>query len=115
VRGVDRLAQEDARLLTWTAPASLVIDVANARGQDLIVDYQVDVAPAGPVRLGARLDLTETLTIAAGKGWRQMRLPADCLGTGPWAISAAAPTALRISSLRLLPARTDLQSCLGTL
>ncbi|WP_300974924.1 glycoside hydrolase family 3 protein [Sphingomonas sp. LHG3406-1] len=114
VRGVDRHAQEDSRQLAWTGPASLMLKASNATGQDLLIDYAIDVAPAGPVRFGSSLDLTETLVVAAGKGWRQMRLPAPCLGRSPWTLRAEAPVTFRISAMRSVPARTEQQGCAGT-
>ena len=114
VRGVDRQAQEDSRLLTWTGPATLVLYATGADGQDLVIDFSIDAAPAAPVRLGTDLDLTETLTVAAGKGWRQMRLPARCLGRGPWSLSADRPITFKVSSIRLIPATPGPQSCSGT-
>ncbi|GLR48350.1 1,4-beta-D-glucan glucohydrolase [Sphingomonas astaxanthinifaciens DSM 22298] len=112
-KGVDRAAQEDSRQFNWTGPATLTLAPAAATNHDLLVDYAIDVAPQNPVRIGAQLDLRETLNVAAGKGWRQMRLPARCLGAAPWALAGEAGLSLRISAITLAPPSAYTGDCKG--
>lgn len=90
----DRLAQEDARELVWTGPASwLIAASANVAtpavtdGHELAIeiDYSVSARPQGTVRLScgtacpAPLDVTAAMALAEGKGWRTLRVPLRCL------------------------------------
>lgn len=113
VKGVDRTAQEDSRLLTWTGPASLTLRSDAAGQRDLVIDYAVDRGPSGPVTLGASLDLQQTFRVAEGKGWRQMRLPVRCLGTAPWTLKASGPLTMRISAISLVPSAGTAADCKG--
>ncbi|TMM46251.1 glycoside hydrolase family 3 protein [Qipengyuania marisflavi] len=89
VAGFDVAAQEDARRFTWTGPASLALgwtaQPLPATGA-LELQYQVADAPRAPVTLAAAdsnakgtVDLTASLALAAGKGWRTMQVPLACL------------------------------------
>jgi beta-glucosidase len=87
----DRTAQEDARRLTWTKPAKLKLDwkgailPANAR---VVLNIQTGSRPASTLLLapigvenGKTVDLTSSIELAAGKGWRRIAVPLTCLGT----------------------------------
>ena len=85
-------AQEDARRLVWSAPAALRFKFEGREfpeGAALAVTYQVANRPTGPFTLAAMgagasstVDLTQTLSLAEGKGWRTMEIPVKCLANG---------------------------------
>ena len=120
---VDRKAQEDARrfvfsepaAVQWMLPASILTKRTPTR---LTLEVQVNGKPRenGGAKLritcGAgcarELDITEQLTLAEGKGWRQvdvdlsaLNLPAN--SAADWSISLAAdkPLSIDISAVRL--------------
>jgi beta-glucosidase len=114
----DVAAQEDARRLVWTGPASLQFrwPVRTFAPQGaLSVRYQLDVAPAAPLRLKAlgaatAINLRPTLTRGAGKGWQTMEVPLACLGTvdlpGIELASEGAIT-LDVTTIRIVPQAAD--------
>lgn len=109
----DRLAQEDARELVWTGPASWVLATnsttaplptlpAVAEGNNLIVEFDLSVVSrargdvsidCGPT-CSRRVDLSDEFALAEGKGWRTMRVSARCLTDD----SAALPMTIRLQS-----------------
>lgn len=112
----DRNAQEDARRLTWVKPAKLILDwkdavlPANAR---LVLNIQIGPRPASklllaPVGVGSgnSVDLTSSIELAAGKGWRRIAIPLVCLGTGMprgVALEADGPLEFEIDSIGIVP------------
>lgn len=98
-RGIDRNAQEDARAISFQPRASLVIEGPAGHG-GLRIAYAVDQRPAAPVTLsagGASIDLTHALTVAEGKGWREMALSAACIPDGASRLVFTSQGALRLS------------------
>ncbi|MFU7528992.1 glycoside hydrolase family 3 N-terminal domain-containing protein [Qipengyuania sp. ASV99] len=82
--GLDRKAQEDARTISFAPGASLTLSgPANEAGWRIA--YSVNARPGAPVTVtagGAPLDITQGLSVAEGKGWREMVLTPACLGAG---------------------------------
>jgi len=81
--GFDRRAQEDARRIAFSPGARLALSGPQA-STNWRIAYQVEKRPTAPVRLsagGEELDLTAALSVAEGKGWREMVLTSACLGT----------------------------------
>jgi beta-glucosidase len=81
LRGVDKDAQEDAREISFKAGGSIDID-GTGEDQAFRIVYQVFDRPTGTVRLSSgdsTLDATAQLSVAAGKGWREMVLTTSCL------------------------------------
>jgi len=81
LRGVDKDAQEDARELSFSAGGSIDID-GTGEDQAFRIVYQVSDRPTGTVQLSSgdsTLDATAQLSVAAGKGWREMVLTKSCL------------------------------------
>ncbi|WP_241761206.1 glycoside hydrolase family 3 protein [Erythrobacter sp. NAP1] len=80
-RGIDRNRQEDARELTFGPDSSFTV---SGEGEGAyIITYNLPAAPAGTVTIasGERTeDVTRRMTVAAGKGWREMVLTEACLG-----------------------------------
>lgn len=81
--GIDRKAQEDARRIAFARSAKLTLSgpESDAAWQ---ITYQVAARPTAPVMVtagGKALDITKSLAVAEGKGWREMVLSQACLGT----------------------------------
>ena len=102
--GVDRRAQEDARRIAFGPGAKLSL-TGPASGAAFRITYLVASRPAGPVTVtagGAKaLDITQRLTVAEGKGWREMVLSAKCLGEtgGKLTFASEAPFAFQIGEV----------------
>lgn len=119
----DRAAQEDARELRWSGPAAWIVAQAAtpaalpvaSDGEELFIDidYLVAARPRGGAYLdcgrgcSSRVDLSPTLALAEGKGWRSLSLPARCIGYGPQQgalevrIGADAALTMQVSAIRL--------------
>lgn len=101
-RGVDKERQEDAREITFGPGAELTL---SGEGDGaVLVEYSIDRAPAGTVQLelgDKSMDVSGELTLAAGKGWREMVLTPQCLDTAgdSLTIRTTAPMQIRVSSV----------------
>lgn len=81
LRGVDRDAQEDARELVFNPGASIDIN-GTGRSEAFRIAYLVTERPTGSVFVSSgdsQFDVTPSLAVAAGKGWREMVLTTSCL------------------------------------
>jgi beta-glucosidase len=81
--GVDRKAQEDARRIAFARGATLTLTGPDS-GAAWRITYQVTARPGSAVTVtagGKPLDITQGLSVAEGKGWREMVLTPACLGT----------------------------------
>lgn len=135
---VDRTAQEDARLLTWSGAANASFGVDSTAGIDLQreangqlsvgFDYQVDGAPSAAVELAIECgaDCRGGVPIAwlfgaapTGK-WQHLKLPLSCFAaaganmarvTAPFALSSAGKLAVRIADIRLEAGIDDASPC----
>ena len=102
--GIDRRAQEDARRIAFGPGAKLTFS-GPASGAAWRIAYQVTARPAAAVTVtagsGRALDITQGLTVAEGKGWREMVLTKACLGEagGKLAFASQAPFAFQISAI----------------
>jgi beta-glucosidase len=101
--GIDRKAQEDARRIVFGQGAKLTLSGPSS-GAAYRITYLVANRPAGPVMVtagGMALDITQGLSVAEGKGWREMVLSAKCLGEtgGTLTFASEAPFALQIGEI----------------
>jgi beta-glucosidase len=101
--GVDRRAQEDARRIAFGPGAKLSLTGPDS-GAAWRIAYQVNARPAGPVTVtagGKPMDITQGLSVAEGKGWREMVLTPACLGTagGKLTFASEAPFAFQIGEI----------------
>jgi beta-glucosidase len=81
--GIDRRAQEDARKIVFAPGAKLSLTGPKSDAAWRIT-YQVTARPGSAVTVtagGKTLDITQGMSVAEGKGWREMVLSAKCLGT----------------------------------
>jgi beta-glucosidase len=101
--GIDRRAQEDARRIAF-GPGAKLSFTGPASGAAFRITYSVAQRPAAPVTVtagGKPLDITQGLSVAEGKGWREMVLTARCLGEtgGKLTIASEAPFAIQIGAI----------------
>ena len=120
----DLSAQEDARTISWTAPADLMIRFGGApvgpKGSVELV-FALVALPGGAVTLtGACKDckpvsLDSTLSLARDKGMRTALIPIACLGDRAidgLTLRAEASASVRLKSLRIV-SRSGPSSCQG--
>ncbi len=124
IAGFDVAAQEDARRLSWTGPATLSLRWPQRdlpRTGAVEIRYQAANSPQAPVRLSAaarnakQIDLTSTLALAAGKGWRSMQIPLACLAPDEIAgiaLESAGAFVFEVESIRIAGQAAD-QDCTG--
>lgn len=125
ITAFDVAAQEDARRVSWTRPAMMRISWdARSFPQNAAVElrYQVAVRPAAGLRLSALAnepthgaDLTATLSLAEGKGWRIMKVPLACLAKGPVegiTLASEGAFAFDIETIQIVPQVADMD-CTG--
>jgi beta-glucosidase len=97
-RGLDRNAQEDARQINFAPGASLTFGGPAGVGGWQIT-YAVESRPTGQVMLsagGQPFDVTAQMSLAAGKGWREMVLSSECLGPMESSLTIASQGALEL-------------------
>ena len=111
VAAFDLNAQEDARTIEWTAPASLSIPLGTPvlpKGS-LELRFATVREPNGAVTLsagGTSVDVGSTLKLATNKGLRTARIPLACLSAKPidrLTIRAESPVAIRLAGLTITP------------
>ena len=81
--GLDRNAQEDARTITFAPGSSLTLSGPDSEAGWRII-YSVNARPNAPVTVtagGATMDIAHPLLVSEGKGWREMVLTEQCLGS----------------------------------
>ena len=125
-RSQDYQAQEDTRVLTWTAPTLFAIsgnpiDLSRQSNGDMAIAVTYAVlgdGPVGPTSIGigcgegceGALDVTDGLQAAQGQGWRTSKLKLSCFadaGTDmttidmPFFIRSEGPLILQISTVEV--------------
>lgn len=121
--------QGAGRALTWTGKGDAALTVTGgpvldldrlSLGNALLLDYRVDKAPAGPVRIaigqGAALDLTPTLAASPVGQWRSVKLRLSCFKQAgaqlkavdtPFTLATGAPAGLSIATVRIVSDVSD--------
>lgn len=110
----DRNAQEDARRLVWQGAASLRLSWPGGRlpvASSLVISLQASQRPASRLLLsasgaGKTIDLTSSLELAAGKGWRRIAVPLSCLGADDikgMELRAEGPLAFDVDAIGIVP------------
>jgi beta-glucosidase len=128
--GVDRRAQEDARTVTWGAAGGTMrivadkpIDIARETNAQysIIVEYRLDAAPTGAVRLGMQcgnqceggVPIASILRAAPVGQWTTLTLPLNCFAgagldpkrvTAPFTLASEGALTLSISDVRFASA-----------
>ena len=121
----DRRAQEDARRLTWQRPAKLSLSwkgVTLPRNASVILDIQAGARPSNRISLsplgsanGKTIDLTSSLELAAGKGWRRLTVPLACFGSQALeglVLASSGALEFEIDSMGIMPG-SDAVDCKG--
>ena len=120
----DLSAQEDARTLSWTAPADLLVKFGGGAvgpGGSVELVFALVTAPGGAVTItGACKDckavaIDSTLRLASDKGMRTALIPLACLSDRAidgLTIRAEAATSVRLKSLRIV-SQSGPSSCQG--
>lgn len=137
--GIDRRAQEDARLFIWTGPTAGRVAITAPRPVDLsresngeislIVDYRIDRKPAGPVMLGmesggkiATVSLDKALAGTAPGTWARLAIPLQCFANrgadmrsigAPFLLSSGQGLSVAISDVRLDYVSMPMNACAG--
>lgn len=96
--GIDRKAQEDARRIAFARGAKLTLSGPESDAAWRIT-YQVTARPSAAVTVtagGKALDITKSLAVAEGKGWREMVLSPACLGTAGSSLTFASKGAFTL-------------------
>ncbi|MDY7098661.1 MAG: glycoside hydrolase family 3 N-terminal domain-containing protein [Pseudomonadota bacterium] len=102
--GIDRNTQEDAREIQFGPGTAL--DLSGPQGGNAYrIAYLVNTRPTGPVVIasnGASIDITQQLSVAEGKGWREMVITEECLAglSNALTIRSEAPFSVQISAIR---------------
>ena len=131
---VDRRAQEDSRLVTFTGSgeqslrleAAQPIDIsreANAQ-LSLLVDYRVDSGPTAPVTLGMgggfAVPVTGALQSAAKGEWQTLTVPLSCFARGgvdmarvaaPLVVTTGGQLTMAVSDVRIASAAVSQDRC----
>lgn len=97
-RGIDKDRQEDAREITFGPGSSLTFS-GEGKGA-FVITYNLATAPAGTVTVSggtATSDVSSRLTVASGKGWREMVLTQACLGPDADRLTIATDAPMSIS------------------
>ncbi len=126
VKSIDRYAQEDARVATWSESAALAIEgpaidlkAQENAGMALSIAYSVEKAGAGPARLGMAcgpscegfLDISNDVAEAEEKGWREAVISLSCFSeaganlsavSAPFVLEGTKGLTLHLSDIRLV-------------
>jgi beta-glucosidase len=133
IRGIDRRAQEDSRLITFTGAGEQSSALAATQPLDLsretnaqlslIVDYRVDLKPSGPVFIGmdeGRVPVTAALKSATPGQWQTLAIPLGCFkGAGadmskvmrPFVVASTGALRLAVSDVRVASATVPQDRC----
>ncbi|WP_231638783.1 glycoside hydrolase family 3 protein [Aurantiacibacter marinus] len=102
-RGVDRNAQEDSRELAFTTGGTLKLE-GESDANAYRIEYLLEGRPTAAVTLtsgDSTFDITQGLSIGAGKGWREMVLTTSCLPDlgNTLELDTVNPLTIRIASI----------------
>jgi beta-glucosidase len=138
VAALDRAAQEDARLLTWSGSrrgtvalqGSAPVDLQReANGQlSLAFDYKVEQAPTAPVELrlecgvscSAAVPIEEQLRAAPAGEWRGFKILLQCFQqrgadmrriTAPFTLTTNGALSMGVANVRLETGLNEAQAC----
>ncbi|ANU07351.1 glycoside hydrolase family 3 protein [Paraurantiacibacter namhicola] len=102
-RGVDRNAQEDAREVTFSAGSMLRIE-GEGEGNAYRITYAIDQRPSAAFTVtsgSSTLNIAQGLSIAEGKGYREMVLTKQCLADlgNMLEMKSAGPVTIRFATI----------------
>jgi beta-glucosidase len=130
---VDRRAQEDSRLFTFSGAGEQSVAIVTAGPLDiareanaelsLLIDYSVRSGPTGPVRLGmdkGSVPVTQALRAGPKGEWRRLTVPLRCFAKAgvemanvstPFVLSTSGKLAIAISDIRIASAAVPQDRC----
>jgi beta-glucosidase len=133
MRPVDRRAQEDSRLITFTGAGPQSVTLTAAQPLDisretnaqlsLVVEYRVDGGPTAPVQVavsGTAIPVTDTLRGVPKGQWRSLTIPLGCFAkagadmskvTAPFTLSTAGKLTLAISNVSIASVTVPQDRC----
>jgi beta-glucosidase len=133
IRNVDRLRQEDTRLISFGGAGEQFVRLAASQPLDisreanaqlsLVMDYRVEEGPTGAVRLGmegALVPVTNVLKNAPKGAWQTLAVPLGCLGqagadmqkiSAPFVLSTSGRLVIAISGLSLVSVSVPQDRC----
>ena len=129
IRGADRRAQEDSRLIALPGEVSLTASQALDLSREtnaqlsLILEYRVDQKPTAPVFVGidgARVAVTDSLQSAPPGQWQTIAIPLGCFAkagadmskvTRPFVLASSGTAQLAISDIRVVSATVPQERC----
>ncbi|WHO37928.1 exo 1,3/1,4-beta-D-glucan glucohydrolase [Sphingobium sp. AP49] len=137
--GVDRRAQEDARLFSWSggAPGKVAIvaprpiDLARESNGEisLVIQYRLDAKPGAPVTIGVEsggktiaVPIDASLAKAVPGSWTSFAVPLQCFAsrgadmhalTAPFVLSTSGPMTIAISDVKLDYVSMPMNACGG--
>ena len=138
ITGLDRAAQEDARLLTWSGDGSGVVALQGsspvdlqreANGQlSLAFDYKVERPPTASVQLGLEcgdscggaVSIEEKLRAAPAGEWRGFKILLQCFQhrgadmrriTAPFTLTTDGALSIGVANVRLETGLDEAQAC----
>jgi beta-glucosidase len=138
VTAIDRAAQEDARLATWSGGRAATLALESARPVDLqreangqlslAFNYRVDVPPAADVELAmecgdscrGKYAIGSELRAAPPGEWRQFKVLLQCFQksgadmrsiSAPFTLTTSGPLQLRFANVRLDTGLSDAVMC----
>lgn len=105
VRGIDRNAQEDSRLVTLAPGTGIAFDTPEETTGAFRIVYKVEQRPTAPVTLSildggepkTTIAITEAMALAAEKGWREMVITGQCAAGGGSGFAIASDAAFEIA------------------
>lgn len=113
-KGLDRLRQEDARVISFAPGASLALTSDGKAAGAFVLQYNLAASPNAPVTIKVGdtvLDVTANFAVSGGKGWREMVLTGQCVpeDASSLTITSEGPISLSISGIARtqLPQGTD--------
>jgi len=133
IRNIDRLRQEDTRLIQFTGTgeqsvrlaASQPIDISRETNAQLSlqVEYRVQDGPTGPVRLGmdgALVPVTNALRNAPKGEWQTLAVPLGCFSkagvkmdgiSAPFVLSTSGRMTIAVSGLTIVSVSVPQEQC----
>ena len=133
IRNIDRLRQEDTRLIKFTGAGEQSVRLATSQPIDisretnaqlsLQVDYRVQDGPTGPVQIGmenALVPVTNALQTAPKGEWQRLSVPLGCFGkagadmqniSAPFVLSTSGRMTIAVSGLTIVSVSVPQDQC----
>jgi beta-glucosidase len=133
IRNIDRMRQEDTRLVSFSGAGEQFVRLAASQPLDisretnaqlsLVVDYRVQDGPTAPVQIGmegAFVPVTNALKNAPKGEWQTLAIPLGCFGsagadmqkiTAPFVLSTSGRLTIAVSGLAIVSVSVPQDRC----